>query len=146
MYIIKKTPNCLFLFIKKYPDFKLTKEEIIVLNYLSTFIVRTYELFYINKYEPALNKYNYVIYPFMNFDIKSLKKISLKYKVFNTDYSLLTKFDNMSILSLNLGISKTSTYRYLNIDKTVYSKNYDAYVYIRSKNYFNHKNSIINNI
>jgi GIY-YIG catalytic domain len=145
MYIIKKTPNCLFLFIKKYPHIKLTKGEVLVLNFLSLFIVRTYELFYINKYEPPLNEYNHVIYPFMNFDIKSLKKISLKYKVFNTDYSLLTKFDSISILSLNLGISKTSTYKYLNVDKTVYSKNYDAYVYIKSKDYFNHKKSIINN-
>lgn len=59
--------------------------------------------------------------------------------MFNTDYSLLTKFDNISILSLNLGISKTSIYRYLNIDKIVYLKNYDAYVYIKSKDYFNHK-------
>ena len=145
MYIIKKTPNCLFLFIKKYPDIKLTKGEVIVLNFLSIFIVRTYELFYINKYKPTLNEYNRVIYPFMNFDIESLKKINLKYKVFNTDYSLLTKFDNMSILSLNLGISKTSIYRYLNVDKTVYSKNYDAYVYIKLKDYFYDKNSIINN-
>ena len=74
MYIIKKTPNCLFLFIKKYPDIKLTKGEVIVLNFLSTFIVRTYELFYINKYEPDLNEYNHVIYPFMYFDILSFKK------------------------------------------------------------------------
>lgn len=145
MYIIKKTPNCLFLFIKKYPDIKLTKGEVIILNFLSTFIVRTYELFFINKYRPILNGYNHVIYPFMNFNIESLKKINLKYKVFNTDYSLLTKFDSISLLSLNLGISRTSIYRYLNVNKTIFSKYYNAYVYIKSKNYFNDKKNIVNN-
>ena len=49
------------------------------------------------------------------------------------------------LLSLNLGISKTSTYRYLNVDKTIFSKIYDAYVYIKSKDNFNDKKNTINN-
>ena len=142
--IIKEIPNCLHLFLKEYPYYKLTKNEMLVLNFLTIFIVRSYELMFINIYKPNLNQY--VVFPFLNFNIQSLSKNNFKYKGYSRNNILLVESFSMSHFSLNLGLSKTTIYRYLNSNKYVFSKKLGLYLYINRGENKNNLKSLKNNL
>jgi len=130
LYILKETLNCLSLFRKEYPKLKINKEEILLLNFLSLYIVRSTEILYINKYKPNLNQYRGIIYPFLNFNVEAyfLLKNNVKYTVYTKDNLILVESFNLLALCLNLGISRTSLLRYINTNKYFYVKNFDLYI------------------
>ena len=116
----------------------------LVLNFLTIFIVRSYELMFINIYKPNLNQY--VVFPFLNFNIQSLSKNNFKYKGYSRNNILLVESFSMSHFSLNLGLSKTTIYRYLNSNKYVFSKKLGLYLYINRGENKNNLKSLKNNL
>jgi GIY-YIG catalytic domain len=132
-FILKETPSCLIQFMKDYPNYKLIKEEVNLLNIISIFIVRVYELLLIERYQPPLNQYRGVVFSFMNVNNNSSDKINTYYRVYNKDNILIMECTSLIILNLNLGLSKTTLRRYLNLDKSVYSKKLNLYVKIRKE-------------
>lgn len=122
-YIIYLNTNYLNTFISKYPDYKLSKAEFVLLNKITDFIIKILELSLILNFEPKLNTHKLVVFKHFQwkddyFNIYSnklfdyLKVPKYEISVLNTEYRMIE--DLLNYLNINNQDKRLIYYNKLN--------------------------------